>query len=69
VQAAPAAQRRRGIAMQARAGRVIMPPGSRRAVTTPASAVKVSRSPPDQPGALVTARSQIRPEAPLRAIP
>jgi len=30
-----------------------MPPGSRRAVTTPASAVRVSRSPPCQPSALV----------------
>ena len=38
-----------------------MPPGSRRAVITPASAVRVSRSPPDQPSALVTVRSAIRP--------
>jgi hypothetical protein len=46
-----------------------MPPGSRRAVTTPGSAVQVSRSPPDQVSAVMTARSQTRPEASMRAIP
>jgi hypothetical protein len=46
-----------------------MPPGSRRAVTTPESAVKVSRSPPAQPSAVTMARSQIRPEESMRAIP
>jgi hypothetical protein len=55
--------------MYARPGTVTMPPGSRRAVTTPASAVRVSRSPPRQPSALVTARSAIRPEASMRPIP
>jgi hypothetical protein len=46
-----------------------MPPGSRRAVTTPESAVEVSRSPPTQPSAAMTVRSQIRPEASMRATP
>ena len=65
-------QRRRsaaGIAMYARGGRVTRPAGSRRMTTTPASAVRVSRSPPRQPSALVTARSAIRPEASMRPIP
>jgi hypothetical protein len=46
-----------------------MPPRSRRAVTTPASAVRVSRSPPAQPSAVVTVRSAIRPEGSMRPIP
>jgi hypothetical protein len=50
-------------------GRVIMPPGSRRAVTTPASALRSSWSPLRQPSALVTARPAIRPEASMRPIP
>ena len=37
--------------------------------TTSASAVNVRRSPPAQPSAVMTARSQIRPEASMRAIP
>jgi hypothetical protein len=46
-----------------------MPPGSRHAVTTPASAVEVRRSPPAQPSVAMIARSQIRPEASIRATP
>jgi len=53
----------------ARARKVTMPPGSRRAVTMPASAVRVSRSPPRQPSAVVTVRSAIRPEESMRPIP
>ena len=53
-QAAPAAQdggnREAGVA-----GTVTMPPGSRRAVTTPGDAVRVSRSPSRQPRAQLTA--------------
>ncbi len=55
--------------MYARGGMVTMPPGPRRAITTPASAVRVSRSPPRQSSALVMARSAIRPEASMRPIP
>ena len=65
-------QRRRrtaGIARQARAGTVTMPRGSRRATTTPCSAVRVSRSPSRQPSAQVTARSATRPEASIRPVP
>ena len=68
LQAAAAAQRGRDGDVAA-GGRVTMPPGSRRAVTTPASAVKVSRSPPAQPSAAMMACSQMRPEASMRAIP
>ena len=65
-------QRRRrtaGIARQPRAGTVTMPRGSRRAVTTPGSAVRVSRSPSRQPSAEVTAWSVTRPEASMRPVP
>src|SRR5437016_5600216 len=46
-----------------------MPPGSRRAIITPASAVRVSRSPPRQPSAAIVARSATRPEASIRPNP
>jgi hypothetical protein len=68
LQAAAAAQRGRDDQVGA-GDKVTMPLGSRRAVTTPASAVTVSRSPPDQPSAVTMARSQIRPEASTRAMP
>ena len=58
-----------GIAMQARAGTVTMPPGSRRPVTTPGEAVRVSRSPSRQPRTDVMAWSVTRPEASIRPIP
>ena len=45
------------------------PSGSRRAVTTPALAVRVSRSPSCQPSARVTVRSATRPEASIRPRP
>jgi hypothetical protein len=51
------------------AGMVTMPAGSRRAVTTPAAAVRVSRSPGCQPSALVMARSATRPESSIRPNP
>ena len=44
------------------------PSGSRRAVTTPALAVRVSRSPSCQPSARVTVRSATRPEASIRHV-
>jgi hypothetical protein len=66
-------QRRRrtaGIARQARAGTVTMPRGSRRATTTPGSAVRVSRSPSRQPRAQrAMAWSVTRPEASIRPVP
>jgi hypothetical protein len=46
-----------------------MPSGSRRATTTPALAVRVSRSPPRQPSALVIARPATQLEASMRPIP
>jgi hypothetical protein len=46
-----------------------MPPGSRRATITPASAVRVSRSPPRQPSAAMVVRSATRPEASMRPNP
>ncbi len=46
-----------------------MPPGSRRAIITPASAVTVSRSPPRQPSAAMVTRSATRPEASIRPNP
>src|SRR5690348_3555698 len=46
-----------------------MPPGSRRAIITPASPVTVSRSPPRQPSAAIVARSATRPEASIRPDP
>ena len=58
-------QRRRsaaGITRYGLAGTVTMPPGSRRATTTPAAAVRVNRSPGCQPSALVIARSATRPQ-------
>ena len=48
---------------------VTMPPGSRRAMTTPAAAVTVSRSPGCQPSALVMARSATRPDSSIRPNP
>jgi hypothetical protein len=65
-------QRRRsaaGITMYGLAGTVTMPPGSRRAIITPASAVTVSRSPPRQPSAAMVTRSATRPEASIRPNP
>jgi hypothetical protein len=65
-------QRRRsaaGIGTQDRGGRVTRPDGSRRVTTTPPSAVRVSRSPPRQPSALVTVRSATRPERSTWASP
>jgi hypothetical protein len=50
-------------------GMVTMPDGSRRAVTTPAAAVTVSRSPGCQPSAEVMARSATRPEESIRPNP
>ena len=55
--------------MQGLAGTVTMPPGSRRAIITPASAVRVSRSPPRQPSAVMVAWSATRPEASMRPNP
>jgi len=46
-----------------------MPPGSRRAIITPGSAVTVSRSPPRQPSAAIVARFANRPEASMRPNP
>jgi hypothetical protein len=46
-----------------------MPPGARRAVITPASAVTVSWSPPRQPSAAIVTRSATRPEASMRPNP
>ena len=43
-----------------------MPPGPRRASTMPSPAVRVSRSPPRQPSAPVSARSMMRPESSIR---
>ena len=54
---------------EGRVGTVIMPPGSRRAIITPASAVRVGRSPPRQPSADMVARSATRPEASIRPNP
>ena len=65
-------QRRRrtaGIARQARAGTMIIPRGSRRAVTTPGDAVRVSRSPSRQPRAQLTTWSVTRPDASMRPVP
>jgi transposase len=65
-------QRRRsaaGMTMYGLDGRVTMPPGSRRAMTTPASAARASRSPGRQPSALVMARSATRPGASIRPNP
>ena len=58
-----------GITTYGRAGTVTMPPGSRRAIITPASPVSVSRSPPRQPSAAIVARSATRPEASIRPNP
>jgi hypothetical protein len=44
------------------AGTVTRPPGSRRAIITPASAIRVSRSPPRHPSAAMVARSVTCPE-------
>jgi hypothetical protein len=60
---------RGGITMWGRSGTVTMPPGSRRATITPSWAVRVSRSPPRQPSALMIARSATRPEASMRPNP
>ena len=49
--------------------RVTRPEGSRRMTTSPASAVRVSRSPPRQPSAPVTVRSATRPERSTWASP
>jgi hypothetical protein len=46
-----------------RGGSTAIPLLSRRATTTPALAVRVSRSPPRQPSAQMAARSETRPEA------
>jgi hypothetical protein len=65
-------QRRRsaaGITRYGLPGMVTMPPGSRRARTTPASAVRVSRSPGCQPSTPVTARSLTRPDSSIRPNP
>ena len=64
-----AVPQRRGDRDVGRGGRVARPSGSRRAVTTPALAVRVSRSPPRQPSARVTVRSATRPEASMRPRP
>jgi hypothetical protein len=48
---------------------VTRPPGSRRATTTPAAAVSVSRSPARHPSTMVTARSATRPDASIRPNP
>ena len=58
-----------GITRYGLAGMATKPPGSRRAMTTPAAAVRVSRSPGCQPSALVMARSETRPEESIRPNP
>jgi hypothetical protein len=58
-----------GIGTQDRGGRVTRPDGSRWMTTTPASAVRVSRSPPRQPSAPMTVRSATRPERSTWASP
>ncbi|MGH3193134.1 MAG: hypothetical protein ACRDPY_45145 [Streptosporangiaceae bacterium] len=58
-----------GITMYGLPSTVTMPPGSRREIITPASAVRVSRSPPRQPSAAMVARSATRPEASIRPKP
>ena len=67
-QAAAAAQHGRNREAAA-GGTVSMPRGSRRAVTTPGDAVRVSRSPSRQPRAQLTAWSATRPEASIRPVP
>jgi hypothetical protein len=67
-QSAAAAQRSRDHDVGP-AGTVTMPPGSRRAIITPASAVRVSRSPLRQPSAVMVTRSATRPEASMRPNP
>jgi hypothetical protein len=57
-----------GIAMEHRAGTVTMPCGSRRTTMTPASAVRVTRSPGCQPSTWVMAWLVSRPEASIRLI-
>jgi hypothetical protein len=46
-----------------------IPPRSRRAITTPAEAVTVSRSPPRQPSTLATSSPPTRPDESTRPIP
>jgi hypothetical protein len=65
-------QRRRsaaGITRYGLAGIVTIPAGSRRAMTTPAAAVKVSRPPGCQPGMALMARSPTRPDSSIRPVP
>ena len=71
-QPAAAPQRRRsaaGITRYGLAGMMTIPAGSRRAITTPAAAVKVSRSPARQPSMAVMARSATRPDSSIRPVP
>jgi len=58
-----------GIAMEHRAGTVTMPCGSRRTTMTPASAVRVTRSPGRQSSTWLMAWLVSRPEASIRLIP
>ena len=58
-----------GITRYGLVGMVTIPPGSRRARTTPAAAVRVSRSPGCHPSMLVMARSATRPDSSIRPNP
>ena len=66
----PAAAPQRGRDHQVWLRRMVtIPAGSRRAITTPAAAVKVSRSPGCQPSVPVMARSPTRPDSSIRPVP